>query len=225
MSNETKYKLSISPKGIAVYPKIQEADKKYKKEYGEYSTKLRVTVEEATAMKAEWKTAFDAAYAIECAKQGKKSLKLSPATPFAKEIVKEEAADGTEVERETGMILVKFSQIGGYKEKKSGKEVLKRVSVVDANKAPVKSEVWGGSEIKVAYTYKPFFSDALGFGVTLRLNAVQVLKLVTKGDGGAASAFDKEDGYTETEDTAPEFEAPAVVEGATHVATTGKADF
>lgn len=49
----------------------------------------------------------------------------------------------------------------------------------------------------MAYTAEPFFVAALGAGVSLRLQAVQIIELVQGGERTAASyGFEDEEGYT-----------------------------
>jgi hypothetical protein len=69
--------------------------------------------------------------------------------------------------------------------------------VFDAKGTPMKDvQVWGGSEVKVAYVLRPFYTVMVGAGVQAKLSAVQVIKLVTGGarDAGAYG-FNEEDGY------------------------------
>lgn len=66
--------------------------------------------------------------------------------------------------------------------------------VVDAKKKPCKANVGGGSLLKLMVELSPFYTPALGAGVSLKLKAVQVLELVEFG-GNAAAGFDEEEGY------------------------------
>lgn len=70
-------------------------------------------------------------------------------------------------------------------------------AVFDASGKPMKDvNVFGGSKIKVSGTASPY-SAAGNKGITLYLNAVQVIDLVT-GDTGSSSSFgfNAEEGYT-----------------------------
>lgn len=82
-----------------------------------------------------------------------------------------------------------------------GKEVSQRPRLVDAHKAPMTEEVWGGSKIKVAY-YIQYTVTPTGTYGSVKLDAVQVIEHV--GPGGEVSIdalFDEEDGFTTSGET------------------------
>src|SRR5438093_141726 len=55
----------------------------------------------------------------------------------------------------------------------------RRPPLFDAKRKPlIDREIGAGSEIKVAFTITPFYTSLVGAGVALRLEAVQVIKLV-----------------------------------------------
>lgn len=199
--------LMYTPIGRARYPSVSSPHPKY----GHLGTDLILTQEEADLIKQKYDQAYEALYAEECQKHGKKTLKRSNTSPFKPET----REDGTE----TGNVILKFKIGGTYKDKASQQTVTRRLRVVDSQKKDVKGEVWGGSEIKVAFMFRPWFTPALGFGVGLKPVAVQVLKLVTKGDGSnAVDGFGiEEDGYVADEsEGVPE----AVIEQPTTEAST-----
>lgn len=64
--------------------------------------------------------------------------------------------------------------------------------------------MWSGTEGKVAFKAAPFWTAALGAGVTLRLEATQVLKLVESGSNASSHGFAAvEGGYTQGAPTIP----------------------
>ncbi len=72
--------------------------------------------------------------------------------------------------------------------------------VVDSkkNKMPAKG-IWGGSTVKLAYKIKPYFmASAKDVGIAFRLQGVQVIDLVSGGDG-AVNVFGEEDGFVAEE--------------------------
>ena len=73
----------------------------------------------------------------------------------------------------------------------------------DATGKPIAKDtiVWGGSEMKVSYELVPYHTTLVGAGVSLRLKAAQILKLVS-GEGAAASSygFSKEEGFEQPVD-------------------------
>lgn len=60
-------------------------------------------------------------------------------------------------------------------------------------------EVWNGSVIKVNGILFPYVA-ANGAGISLKLNAVQILELVSSGNGAGGYGFEEEDGYEEEEE-------------------------
>ena len=60
----------------------------------------------------------------------------------------------------------------------------------------VDHNIWGGSELKVGVQLAYYSSPALGCGVTLRLQAVQVIQYVQGTSNGADSFdFEEEEGF------------------------------
>ena len=57
---------------------------------------------------------------------------------------------------------------------------------------PASQIIWGGSLMKVAYQLIPYNSPAIGAGVSARLKAVQITKLV-EGSGSTSSDLFKND--------------------------------
>jgi hypothetical protein len=108
---------------------------------------------------------------------------------------------------ETGEVAFTFKRKASGVNKKTGKPWVAKVPLYDAAGKPVdrtKVQVWGGSEIKVAFELNPFYTDLVGAGVSLRLVGVQIIKLVSGGERTAESmGFSAEDGYTYTPDEFP----------------------
>ena len=71
-----------------------------------------------------------------------------------------------------------------------------RIPMFDAKGKPMKNaEVWNGSQMKVNGLLFPYVA-ANGVGISLKLNAVQILELVTGGKGSAGGfGFEEEEGY------------------------------
>jgi hypothetical protein len=95
---------------------------------------------------------------------------------------------------------------------------IQRPAVFDAGLQPVPetTRIGGGTTAKIAYTLSPYFVDATKkAGVTLYLEAVQIIQLVEFGQRDASSfGFGEEDGFrAEDEDSNPfTVQAPAAVE-------------
>ena len=92
---------------------------------------------------------------------------------------------------------------------KAGKEIDKVVPVFDGAERPVtrkiKSSIGNGSVVAVAYQLFPYYNTSKNFGVSFRLQAVQLLKYVPYGNGQDASSF----GFKKHEDA---FDSTSVIE-------------
>ena len=105
--------------------------------------------------------------------------------PWAKDV----GEDG----KETGNIIFKF-------------KTKNKPALFDAKGKPIQNtNVYGGSQIKVSATAAPY-SAAGNVGITLYLNAVQVIELVTGDSGGQQSfGFVATDGYEHTSEVEEAF--------------------
>lgn len=183
----------VTPAGTAVFPRVNVPDTKFDKD-GAYTMKLRLPEEQAMGLIATIKAFHTEAYAVECADKKRKMLKLAE-LPFGPSKRKNEDGD---VEEIPGFIDFSFKRKASG-ETKTGQKWTATIGLFDAAGNPTKADVWGGSTVKANAVLVPWYSDGLGFGVRLELQAVQVLKLVTK--GGLRSfedyGFSAEAGYTE----------------------------
>lgn len=198
----------VTPAGVFVFPKLGEPDTKFKDE-GEYSVKLRLSAEAAAPLLAKLEPLHEAALEKgrgEFAKlpvASRKKLQDLKVNPLF-------SLDYDEDENETGDLLFNFKMTASGVSKKTGKPWTRAPRVFDAAKNVMDgSIVWGGTVGKVAFTVNPYFVSGQGTcGLSLRLEAVQVIDLVSGGQRNAdAYGFGEEDGYvaekevTETEDT------------------------
>jgi len=172
----------IKVKGTAKYCHLNEPNKMFKKEYGEYQCDVVVTQEEVDRIKKELKPFYEKALQAEQEVRGSK-LK-SAALPFTEK---------------DGQQIVKTKLKGGTKAK-DGKEYFFSVAMYDSQTKPLPKDVqvWGGSEVVVAFTPNFWYTDLMGFGVTLQIEAVQVLKLANGGvnsPSADAFGFTSEEGY------------------------------
>lgn len=204
-----------SDKGTFKYPRLNEPDfgtEKYPKPDGAFSTKLVMTQAEADAFVArkfkalEGKSLADLhAEAIEAGKTAFKELKVDvrkklkqvTENPIYKTIYDEET------EEATGNVEFSFSmkyKVDEWKSgKKTGKKVTKSCVIFDAKgirmaKAP---NIWGGTIGKVSFTPSAYWVAGTGAaGLSLNLNAVQIISLVSNGEKTADQyGFGEEEGY------------------------------
>lgn len=98
---------------------------------------------------------------------------------------------------ETGYISVRFKTRAKGKNRE-GKTFNRKPAIFDAKGNRIEGDIaiYGGSIIRVNFTPSSYHSAATNeAGVTLRLNAVQVIELVSRSDDAASFGFGVEDGY------------------------------
>lgn len=199
MSKPKRQRLT-TPKGIAKFPRLNTPDTKFNAN-GEYKVSLILDPAEHQDFLDMLDQLADEAY--EAAKEdilenGKGSQKARENQ--AKQVVRNEPyiAELDQDGEETGMAEVRFKMKALIKTK-DGRELSFSPKLFDAQGQPIdpaKVEIWGGSVIRVNFTPSPYYVAATkSAGVSLQLNAVQVLELVTGGGGNAESfGFEVEEG-------------------------------
>lgn len=183
-----------TPNGIAVWPKVTKPDTKYKPE-GEYSVHLVLDGDDAQSMK----TLIDEAIAENTAEEQKKlkGKKIKVYDPPYHVVLDED-------NNETSQLRFKFSQ-NAIITKKDGTKVKMSVTIFDSKAQVIKDvqrlSIGSGSVIKVCFKINPWCSPTLGAGVSLRLKAVKLLKVVEGGASAAAYGFEgEEEGFEYVED-------------------------
>lgn len=206
----------ISPKGVAIFPKLHKPDTKFKKE-GQYTVKLRIeSLPEALIEKiTELRDTF-LAETIEGIKAKIIGPKWNPKERAEKlkalktpdVITAELDAEGNE----TGNIILHAKMTASGVSTKDGKPWTREPKVFDAKKkkmSPIPA-IFGGSELKIAVEAAPYFAPGTKeappvVGITYYLDAVQVLKLVKAGDRTADSyGFGEEEGFEDDSDAGGE---------------------
>ncbi len=180
----------VSPVGVSQYAWLTAPDTRFD-ENGHYKTNLIVKAQDAT----ELMNAIDRVRkdSVDMAKEKAKGKKIKEAdAPYSEET----DAEGNL----TGNVIFKFK----CKAKivtKDGTIIPNRVALFDAKGKPMTdANVWSGSEIKVSAELIPYYTAMVGAGVSMRLRAVQILKLVEGGSGNAKGyGFDEQEGYEHKE--------------------------
>lgn len=203
----------ISPRGVFVFPALNKPDygtKDYPKPDGEYKVTLRVPTEVAE----KWREGALKALIDQAREEAEQEFaKLPVATrKKLKEVTWNEV--GTEeydkaTEEPTGFVLFKFTMKASGIRKADKKPWTRKPQIFDARGKYLEKppEIWGGSEGYVAFEASPYFIPGTGAaGVSLRLNAVQLVKLVQGGqrDAAAFGFAAQDDGFDSSE-----YEAPA----------------
>lgn len=220
-----KRKTLKTPVGIALWVCINKPSTKFKPE-GEYSVTLALPADVATAMQADFKKLADEAFAgyLNDEKDAKKKALLAKYT-----VVVPGSEDLNDAGEPTGRVAFKFKQVAVIKPKDPKKEAFEpKIGIFDGTNSPIPSGVLvgKGSEMKIAYEAVPYaMASKKEVGVTLRLKAVQVIKLVKY--GGAQNASDY--GF-EADDNAESYggdgtDAPAEAGGSTTPGTGDGTEF
>ena len=186
----------VSVAGEAIYPHLVKPDVRFS-ELGEYKVTLKVSKQDATNMVKQIDQAIvDSLAKAEKDTKGKK-VKDAP-KPYTEE---------------SDFVFFKFKMKASGVNRKTQEKFSQRPTLFDAKKNPLPADVaiWGGSIMKVAYQEIPYYTPMLGAGVSLRMKAVQVIKLVQgKSDN---NIFKEEDGFTSQSTGSENSNAPKVQEG------------
>ena len=168
--------------GTTKFCALNEPNKRFKKEYGEYQCEVIVTPELAEQVKKQLRPVHEQELQ---AKQDE----------LGKEVKK---ADVPIVEKD-GQIIINTKLKGGHKTKE-GKEFIFNVAMYDASGKPLPKDVqvWGGSKVNVAFRPHFWYTDLMGFGVRFEIAAVQVIELANGGvseQSAESFGFTAEEGY------------------------------
>lgn len=190
----------LTPRGVAIYPHLNQADTKWKAE-GEYHVKLALDADDPQVSAfverlEELRDArYDEAYG-ELVKAGK--------TARAKElkkvaVIKAETDD--ETGEETGRLIVKVAmkaKITPKTGKNAGKTITMKPNFFNGRRETLKNppNIGGGSVLRCFVEPYAYLAEKdKEIGISLRLSAVQIIKLVTWGarDPGFENEEDADD--------------------------------
>lgn len=213
MADKKAYFKFITPAAPAIYPKLHKADTKWKAE-GEYSVKQAFDADATGFLVGketiDLPTLIERLQVIldEYFKETKATLIANKKGAKAKALTKRDVfAAATDAEgNENGKLLIKAHMKASGVSKKDGKPWTRQPLVFDAKRkklSPVPA-IFGGSELKVAVEAAGYYAPNDNVvGITLYIDAVQVIKLVKGGDRSAESyGFGEEEGFAD--DTADE---------------------
>jgi len=217
-NNRPKMIVKTTPKGVFVFPKLNEPDygsKDYPVPAGQYVTRLRVQKSDPKVQAFIGEMSEVLGRAREAAEAKLKEMKV----PARKKL---EAANGgnglkanplfteiydEETEEPTGEIEFKFQMPATVEIKKgpkAGKKLTFKPIIVDARGLPIPASklppIWGGTVGIVSFEYAEdgYFVEGSGlYGVKMRLLGVQILELRSGGERSAASlGFTQQDGLS-----------------------------
>lgn len=161
-----------TPVGELAFGFITEPSKEFVED-GQYFAKLKFPAEDKNIKKLIdlIDKEREAAYNTACESVGKKIKEADASYKM------EEDKDGNE----TGFVVINFKRNATTKDKNGNKKDV-RIPIFDSMGRPVDKdglEVWGGSELVVSFRLVPFYTAGVGAGVSHRLEAIQLLKVVS----------------------------------------------
>ena len=196
----------ITVSGSAKWMTLDKHDTKFKKEFGEYNA--QVLIEDAaiaerlvTDLTKQANTFLQEQIKAETNPGKKKKLQ---GMKIQLPIRPAEDKEGNEI---PNTWVFKAAKPGGYKDKDGNVQNLPAPVVVDANVKVVKGvRIGSGSRVKVSVELRPYVMPATEkYGVSARLNGVQIIELVEySGGGDPNSMFSKEEGFTADDANEPD---------------------
>lgn len=207
-----------TPRGVFVYPRINEADTKFKPA-GEFSVRIKCPGDSPIVLQMIEQIDTEAAACLALAIEGAKEKVAKAKNP------KDKAKAQAEVEQwetkylpyakvtndqgeDTGEIEFKFVMTATGVSKKTNKPWSRKPRMFDGKGAvvPTTVNVWGGTEGKVSGEIIPYSATpTTGASVKLSMDAVQILKLVSgkNADAGDYGFETDEEGYDSSDYVAP----------------------
>jgi len=189
--SKNNYVKIVSPEGISQYAWLTQPDTKFDTD-GHYKVNLIVPFDKAQPLIKQINAEMEASLKI--AKEKNKGKTIKRANPPYEEEMDEKNVP-------TGNVIFKFKRKAQIIAK-DGKVIPFKVAIFDSSGKPlIDTNVWSGSEMKVSAELVHWFTAMAGAGVSLRLRAVQITKLVEGGSGNAEGyGFNNvEGGYTAPE--------------------------
>lgn len=178
-------------KGKAYWCHLADTEKFQGQDTNKYSITLLPSIEDLNNILSEAETVFE-----EFKEQTLKGKKFNGEPNF-----------GSLREDDNGNQTIKFNT-SAHLRTKGGKEFDKVVPVFDGmNKQvskKIKSSIGNDSVVAVAYSFWPYWNTSRNFGVSFRLEAVQLLKYIPYGNGADAESF----GFGKNEDA---FDSSSVI--------------
>jgi hypothetical protein len=234
MATDKKPKLvkGTTPRGVFVFPALTKPDygnEAFPQPDGVYKVNLKLTEEEAEPLIKKLTPIYEQAE-----KDGQAEFDALPVANrkklkngFQLNDMYETEYD-KETEEPTGYVIFKFKMKASGKNKK-GEKWTRKPGLFNAKGVALKNppNIWGGTEGKVSFEVSPYFIAGQGqAGISLRLQAVQILELVSEGSKSASSfGFSSdEDGYDEA-DEFPAGDASDEAEGTSGAASDEPDEF
>ena len=212
-TNKLVFAKFMTPKSVFIYPKLNAPDTKFKAE-GEFNVKLKpLDADEGSAFQAKYEAAVAKHFELVKAELEKKLAEAKTGADKGK--IKKEIADLKTADspfkpafdddgNETGEVIFTVKTPAQFTRKKDQKVIKIQPAFFDAGGKKMASvpEIWGGTVGFIAGSLRPFYTAKAGVGVSLRLEAVQIIELSSGGGARDAGSFGfgAEDGYVAEDD-------------------------
>lgn len=191
-----------SPKGEFLWPKLNEPDygtDKYPKKDGKYNVKLILEGKEAEALISKLSPHHAEAVAKGKEEYDALPVKARKANEF-KEVPFFNPEYDEETEEETGRYIFNFKMKASGVAKKTGKKWERAPAIFDAKGHALTGKkipsIGSGTIGRVNFQVLPFFTAAVGAGLSLRLEAVQLIDVRSFGERDAKGyGFGEEEGF------------------------------
>lgn len=192
-----------TPKGTLLFAHLVSPDfgtEKYPNPAGSFSVNLVLSAYDSYKLKGI--LAEEIAEAKEMTKEKFEQLKPAARAKFGKPSFSDVCTPEYDKDDElTGNYRWRFKTGAFVEDKNTGRKRERSVPVFDSmlQKTKLKEEPGNGSVARVSFTASPYFVDGQGMGgLSLYLNAVQLLKLVKAGERNAEDYgfHEEEDGFT-----------------------------
>jgi hypothetical protein len=228
MSEKKKLESFTTPAGIAKYPRLNKPETEVNGQALETPRfKVALVLDESEPGVPEFKAKLEAEHAAAIAaadKKRKADPKRKNKPLSVNETIKAHLDDNGDPIEGKFEIVAKTQAVT-----KDGTPKVMRM--FDAKGKPTKANVGGGSKLKLNISTQPHDTN-LGAGLSIYLNAVQILDLKQFSGGGDAKGFGfgEEEGYSADESEAPADESSDESSSSDEVDTgapgaTGKGDF
>lgn len=187
-----------TPKGVARYPWLSNPDVQFNTD-GVYKVNLLIPVEECADLCAKLDELAEESYkdAVSKAKTPAIAKQIKKAAPYS-------LFCDPQTGEETDKVEFKFKMNAKIKTATGEYKTMKPFAFdAKGNQVVVIPNVYGGSVLKVNFSPSPYYAaNNKSAGISLRMNAFQIIDLVTGGGGSAEGyGFGEEEGYVADADT------------------------
>lgn len=247
-NNRPKMIVATSPKGVFVFPKLNEPDygsKEFPVPNGQYKVVVRVLKADpkVAAFLAKMEKALDAVKAVAAEKvkalpvKTRKALEAANGPGMLKFNPLYSVIYDEETEEETGEIEFKFQMpakvVTKARDGRPSKTLTFKPIIADARGLPIPASklppIWGGTEGIVSFEYAEdgYFIEGSGLvGLKMRMLGVQIIDLKSGGERSAQSlGFKQEEGFSSDDLAEREDDNEDSDEGTDGEAPTGDQDF